>query len=66
MIPERTFHVVKRQVIGWLDGAVPLWGSFMTNTVLPCVSSLGENLMLLAGSSVLLSVHALLLGFSAS
>lgn len=38
MTLDRSFYDVERKLIGWLlDGAVPLWGSFMIRIVLPCI-----------------------------
>lgn len=39
-MPDRIFHVLERQVIGLeFEGVLPLWGTFIISTGLPCDTS---------------------------
>lgn len=55
MMSDRIFHVVQKQVFVRLDGALPLWGSFITSTIFPCVGQFDWKPA--AGLSVLLGVN---------
>lgn len=56
MMSDRIFYVVGKQVFVSLDGALPLWGSFIMSTIFPCVGQFDWKPAV--GLSVLLGVSS--------